>query len=223
MTGPKKYCYLNGKIVPFSQAKVSVNDIGLTRGFGVSEFLRSDNGKIFLLNDHVRRFFKSAYMIGLKPSLSKESLGKAIQSVLKKNGGGNAQIRVIMTGGDTISGIEFDKKKPMLFILVEHFVPLSGTLYRNGGKLITYEYQRTIPEAKMTNYIAAVSLQKKKKKEKAVEILFVHRGLVREASTSNIFMFKGSNLVTPYDGVLLGITRGFVLTLAKPVYHAEER
>lgn len=224
MVEPKKYCYFNGKIIPFSQAKIRVDDLGVTRGFGVFDVSKSyGDGKVFLLDAHVNRFFHSAETIDLTPPMSKKTLTRLIQTLLKKNGGGEAQVRVVMTGGAPVDGLRFNKKKPTVFILIEPFIPFSHSVYRNGTKLITHEFQRAFPRAKTTNYITAVSLQEERIKAKAIEILFVSRGFVREASTSNIFILKGNNLITPYEGILLGITRDFTLKLAKPLYHVEER
>ena len=80
-----------------------------------------------------------------------------------------------------------------------------------------------MPEIKTTHYITAVKFQPKRKKKKAIEILFISKGKVLECSTSNIFMFKGKKLITPQNSVLLGITRKAVLDVARKQFKIEER
>jgi branched-subunit amino acid aminotransferase/4-amino-4-deoxychorismate lyase len=122
-----------------------------------------------------------------------------------------------------LNNIEYDFDKPTFFILAEEQKPLPKDLYEKGAKLMTEEYVRLIPEVKTTNYITAVRLQPKRKKEKAVDILFVKNGKVSECSTSNIFAFFGNTLVTPKSDVLMGITRKIVIGLAKKDFKIEER
>ena len=92
-----------------------------------------------------------------------------------------------------------------------------------NGKIATSDKLRFMPEAKTTHYITTVKLQPKRKKAKAVEILFVSNGKVLECATSNIFMFLDDILITPKDNVLLGITRRAVLDTAKKHFKIEER
>ncbi|OHA91033.1 MAG: hypothetical protein A2665_01300 [Candidatus Zambryskibacteria bacterium RIFCSPHIGHO2_01_FULL_46_30] len=68
-----------------------------------------------------------------------------------------------------------------------------------NGKIATSDKLRFMPEAKTTHYITTVKLQPKRKKAKAVEILFVSNGKVLECATSNIFMFLDNTLITPKD------------------------
>jgi D-alanine transaminase/branched-chain amino acid aminotransferase len=130
---------------------------------------------------------------------------------------------MILTGGEAISGILFDKKHPTFFILIEKFNPFPHSLYKKGAKLITYEYERTFPTIKTINYTVAVALQEKRIKEKAVEILFVSKGTVSEASTSNICIVNKNTVITPKEDVLAGTTLNFSLSLAHPLYLVERR
>lgn len=217
------YCFLNGKILPEQQAHVSLHDIGLIRSFGVSEVMRSYGGTTFLFGDHMARFFRSASSLGLKVPLSPNKIEKVILALLEKNQIDEAQIRMILTGGEAISGILFDKQYPTFFILIEKFIPFPHALYKKGAKLITYEYERTFPTLKTTGYIAAVAQQARRIKEKAVEILFISKGKVFEPSTSNICIVKNNTVVTPKENVLAGTTLNFTLSLAHSFYAIERR
>ena len=57
--------YVDGEFLPEDQAAISVKDIGLLRGYGVFDFLRTYNRCPFYLNDHIARLADSARLIGL--------------------------------------------------------------------------------------------------------------------------------------------------------------
>src|SRR3989344_5030398 len=136
--------------------------------------------------------------------------------------GKDAVVRSVLTGGVTSDGIN-GETKPTFFILLEPLPTLNKNLYKNGIKLITCDYLREFAQAKTTNYILAVLLQKKLKKEKAFEVLYTWQDKVLECSTSNFFIFKGDTLITPKDNILIGITRNAVMRLAKEKFKIEER
>jgi branched-chain amino acid aminotransferase len=96
--------------------------------------------------------------------------------------------------------------------------------FARGYKLITSSLQRVSPEAKTTNYIAAVRALKEAELRGANDALFVNElGHVLESTRSNFFIFLGDTLVTPRDGVLIGITRNVVLELARGRFAIQER
>ena len=219
----KIYCYLDGKIITSDKLLVSGYDIGLLRGYAVYDGITTHNKKPFYLSAHLDRFRKSSLRLGLKIPLTDAAITKIIETLIKKNGFHRANLRLILSGGETIAGLEYRASRPTFFIIAEKWNPLPKHLYEKGGKLITENHLRFMPETKTTHYITAVKLQSKRKKAKAVEILFVSNGEVLECSTSNIFMFIGDVLVTPQDNILLGITRRAVLDIAEKHFKIEER
>ena len=60
--------YINGSLVPRSEARISVSDHGFLYGYGLFETMRAYNGTIFLLERHLDRLRKSAKSIGIKLS-----------------------------------------------------------------------------------------------------------------------------------------------------------
>lgn len=210
------FCFLNGKIMPIAEAKVSVLDIGIMRGYGVYDGLAAINGKPFKFADHWQRFTSGAHALSLNIPITEEGCEKKIVELLEKSGLSNARanIRMILTGGETISGIEYDFENPTFFITVEKWEPLSAEIYSEGGKLVTYRYKREMPEHKTTNYITAAMLQPWKKEEGAVEILYTYDGDILECATSNICIVKDGKLVTPAENVLGGVTLKTVFEIA---------
>lgn len=209
------HCFLNGKIMPLSEAKVGVEDIGLLRGYGLYDGLTVFNGKVFHFTDHWNRMLSGAHILNLNVPITEEKAEKIIEELTLKNGfAERANVRIILTGGQTLGGIEYNFENPTFYILVEKWDPLPAEYYEKGARLLTYKHMRELPEYKTTNYIRAVNLQNWRKDEKAVEILFVYDGEVLECATSNIFIVKDKKIITPSENILKGITRKVVLELA---------
>jgi len=220
----KNYCFLNGKIIPLSEAKVSVEDIGLLRGYGIYDGLTVINGKCFRFKDHWNRFLSGAHMLNMNVPITEEKAEKAIEEIVAKSDfGKRANIRLILTGGRTLGGIGYNFEEPTFYIIGEKWVSLPKEYYENGAKLVTYRHIRELPQYKTINYIRAVNLQDFRKQEKAIEILYTYDGDVLECATSNIFIVKDRVVITPDEDILFGITRKIILELCDGIYKTEER
>lgn len=219
----ENHCFLNGQILPLSEAKVSIEDIGLLRGYGIYDGLAVVNGKCFRFADHWKRFLSGAHALNLNVPITEVQVEKKIEEmVTKSNFGQRANVRLILTGGQTIGGIEYNFEKPTFYMAGEKWQSLPKEYYENGAKLITYRHMREMPEHKTINYIRAVLLQDFRKQEKAVEILYTFDGEILECATSNIFIVKNGVIITPSDNILYGITRKAVLELCDK-YEVEQR
>jgi branched-chain amino acid aminotransferase len=217
----QNYCYLNGKILPLSQAQINICDIGLLRGFSVFDFLRCFNGKPFLLKDHLIRFKNSARTLNLKIPLKDEVIKKIITQLLKKNNLENATVRIFLSGGKSEDGLNFDLKHPTFFIIVSPAPYYPETLFTEGAKLITYNHKREKHWAKTSNYLTLLSLKKEKAQAKAIEVLYLDGDQVLEGATSNFFIIKNKKLITAKDNILEGTRRKLILKLAKNNFSIE--
>ncbi|MEX2436629.1 MAG: aminotransferase class IV [Candidatus Paceibacterota bacterium] len=210
------YVYLNGETVEEENAGISLSDIGLIRGYGVFEVIRTFNKIPFLLEDHLKRLEKSAEFMNLKIPEEKSDIKNAIEELIRKNKIENeAQIRIVLSGGRTVDGMTYDKNNPTFYIMVTEFPQLPDRYFKDGIKLITTEYQRQTPKVKTLDYARAVRLHPKVKKEEAFELLYKRDGKILEATTSNFFIVKDGTVITPREGVLLGTTRKYIINLLK--------
>ncbi|KKW29467.1 MAG: D-alanine aminotransferase [Candidatus Kaiserbacteria bacterium GW2011_GWC2_52_8b] len=218
-------CYLNGKLTPVSKAKIGVNDIGLLRGFGTYEAMTTFGRRPFMLKAHLERFRRSTAGLKLMLPASDTHIAKILDRLIAHNvkKGKEAVIRMIVTGGEAIGGIEYDRGAPTFYILVEQLAPLAPKFYSKGSSLIIHEFQRQFPEVKTTNYIEAVLLQAERKAAGALEILYVSEGKVLECATSNFFIVKNGVLITAKKNILEGITRKVALDVARPHFKIEIR
>ncbi len=221
MTQP--ICYLNGKYVPFDQACLPLNDLGLVRGYGVFDFLRTYNGVPFKLTEHVQRLQNSAKLIGLSLPWSTAEIEEITQNTLTHNHFLEANIRIVVTGGASADFIT-PLGQPSLMVIVTPVSQYPQEYYEQGIKVITVSIERFIPKAKSLNYISAIGALQQAKQTNAVEALYVNlQGEVLEGTTTNFFVFRGSQLITPKEGILNGITRDVILELAKDRFEIVEQ
>ncbi len=216
--------YLNGKFVEQSKAVVSVFDHGLLYGDGVFEGIRSYNGLIFKLREHVDRLFESAHTIMLRIPLSKQELISVVKQSLRINKLRDGYVRLVVTRGEGDLGLDPRKcTQPTVFIIADRIELYPKKLYEQGLELITVATQRNVPEAlnpqiKSLNYLNNI-LAKIEAINAGYEeaIMLSHSGYVTECTGENIFVVKGKQLLTPppYIGVLRGITRQTVMDLAR--------
>lgn len=219
-------CYLNGAVVPLEEARVSVLDLGVLRGFGIYEGITAVLGEPFHFDAHFERFEHSAAALGLHLPIAREPALEATREVLRQNSinTGRASIRMLLTGGEALGGLEHVAGRETFYIWATAADPLPTTLYEQGASLILHEHQRFMPGFKTTNYITAVTLQGMRKAAGAIEVLYTSDGLVLECATSNAFIVKDGHIITPHERILPGITRQVTLQLAiEAGYPIEER
>ena len=215
--------YLDGEFVPKSEAKVSVFDHGLLHGDGVFEGIRSYNGLVFKLKEHLIRLYESAHTIMLKIPLSIEDFTETVIETLKKNHLRDAYIRVVVTRGVGDLGLDpANCKQPSIFIITDKIILYPEAFYRNGMEIITVPTVRNLPEAinpalKTLNYLNNILAKIEAKNSNYREALMLnHQGYVAECTGDNIFIVKNGIVQTPptYLGALKGITRQAILDLA---------
>lgn len=218
----EKYCYLNGRIIPEKGAAISIHDIGLLRGYALFESLRVYSGIPFLLKEHFERLKKSSKILEIKLPVSFDELSKIAIKLLKKNRLSETALKIVLTGGESTGGFHYDYDTPTLIIFFEKLHDWEE-IYKKGVKLATSEYLRPFAEVKSTNYLEAINRSQSMVKEQAFEILYLNDGKILESQTGNFFIFIGDKLVTPKKNVLFGVTRDFILKIAKDKFIIEER
>jgi branched-chain amino acid aminotransferase len=214
---------LNGTLVPESRAKVSVFDHGLLYGDGVFEGIRAYNGKVFALDEHLERLFKSAKAIALEIPITRKKLAADVVRTCKANGLRDGYIRLVVTRGVGTLGLNpYLCKKPQVIIIAAAIQLYPKKCYVQGLKLVTVGTRRNAPEAlhpriKSLNYLNNVLAKIEAINAGVMEAIMLNNdGYVAEATGDNVFVVNGKTLVTPpvWCGALEGITRGVVMDLA---------
>jgi branched-chain amino acid aminotransferase len=203
--------YINGNYVPEGEAKLSVFDLSILRGFGVFDYLRTYKKRPFHLWDHLERLNYSAENLRLKIPCSLAEIAKIIDSLIELNQIEEAGIKIIVTGG--VSTDQFTPQTASLIVLVFALTKYPKHFYTKGVSAITTSLTRSFPKLKTTQYIPAIVTLHDHQAEEAIYLNQARELL--EATTSNFFCFKKNTLYTcNSDEILLGVTREIVLKLA---------
>jgi D-alanine transaminase/branched-chain amino acid aminotransferase len=165
--------------------------------------------------DHIERLDNSMQIMDFNTGLSKEDWLSLFYKMIKANGVDRGGFRVVVTGGFSDDGYTIPEKKNIYLML--HGLPASDPAqYEHGVSVLTYAYQRDIPDAKTTVYIESMKAQPRLKEAGAFEILYHWNGDIKECSRCNIFFIdKNGGIHTPSRGMLKGITRKQVLAIAE--------
>ena len=215
--------YIDGKFYQNEDAKISVFDHGLLYGDGVFEGIRTYDGLIFKLKEHIDRLYQSAHAIMLEIPMTKEETVEAIKKTLRENELKDSYIRLIVTRGMGDLGLDPRKcGKPTIIIITDKIKLYHQELYEKGLEIVTISTQRNIhesvnPQIKSLNYLNNI-LAKVEAINAGVEeaVMLNSEGYVAECTGDNIFIVKNGVLFTPpvHSGVLRGITRGAVIDIA---------
>ncbi|MDQ2886844.1 MAG: aminotransferase class IV [Chloroflexota bacterium] len=215
--------YVDGRWLHPNEATISLNDVAVLRGYSAFEALRTYDRRPFHLHDHVERLYHSAALIELHLPYARKFIDDLIYEVIERNPYRHAAIRLLVTGGESEDGM-LPAGKPVLAIMITPLAEHDMERFAKGVNLITSYLQRSMPEAKTSNYVAAIRALKEAARRDASDALFINEhDHVLEGTRSNFFVFRGDTLVTPGVGVLLGVTRKVVLDLAEGRFPIEER
>ena len=225
--------FLDGNFVPAEEAKVSVFDHGLLYGDGVFEGIRTYNGRVFKLDEHLRRLYDSAKAIRLEIPMTIQELEGNVLETLRRNELRDAYIRAVVTRGPGDLGLDPDKcSKPSVFIITDTINLYDDEFYEKGLSVVTAPTRRNVPESlnpriKSLNYLNNILAKIEGKNANAIEaIMLTNEGYVVECTADNIFVVKDEVVLTPptYIGALEGVTRNTAMDLAREMgLEAEEK
>ena len=213
--------YLNGAYLPLDEARISVTDSGFLYGFGCYETLRGYHGRVFRLNEHLIRLSQTAERLKLPVDI--QELKIIITEILLRNDYENVRLRITITGGETnqlMSGNAI--LSPTILVTAVKYIPYSTDIYEKGFNLIIASMSRnsrsSLSEMKTICFLESLLAREEAHSAGADDAIFLNeKGLLAEASSSNVFLVSGGFLKTPRlgSGLLPGVTREVVLELAK--------
>lgn len=215
--------WLDEKLVDEQDAKISVFDHGLLYGDGVFEGIRFYNGRVFRLEEHIRRLFDSARAIILNLPWTQEQVIQFTVDTIKANDLKDGYVRLVVTRGTGGLGLNpYLCERPSMFIIASTISLYPQEYYTNGLAIVTCATRRPapaalMPQVKSLNYLNNIMAKVEAIQAGAMEALMLNeQGYVAECTGDNIFLLKNGALLTPpvADGALDGVTRQVIFELA---------
>lgn len=221
---PGKYIWMDGKLVPWEDAKIHVVNHSLHYGSAVFEGVRfydTDKGvAIFRNNDHVERLFYSASFMEMKIPYTKEEIAHAQVLTIKE------------------SGLKYGYMRPLLYLtdnmgLITTDCSTHGSISCWGWgqylgldsiKVKTSSWRKIAKNADVCDakiaghyYNSTLATNEATKAGYHEALMLDQDGLVAEGPGENIFIVKNNKIYTPKfeRQILSGITRSTIMTIAK--------
>ncbi|MCX8062386.1 MAG: branched-chain amino acid transaminase [Anaerolineales bacterium] len=227
------HAYFQGKIVPYSEAKISVLTHGLNYGTAVFGGLRAywnaEQEELYLFRplDHYRRFLNSAKLLRMEINHTPESLTQiTIDLIRQSHYRQDIYIRPIAYKADEVIGVRLHDLRDELAIVA---LPFERYLKNDTDAHVTFSSWRRIDDNAIParGKISGAYINSAFIKTDAVlagfdeALVLTQEGHVSEGSAMNVFMVKDGVLITPpiTDNILEGITRRTVIELAQGELH----
>lgn len=215
--------YLNGSLIPLSQARISPLDYGFLYGYGLFETMRAYRGHVFRLEKHLARLDRSARMLNIDLD-APAKLETAMYDTLKANQLLNARIRLSVSPGEEEQAPNVPVKGgATVFITARSYAPPSEDVYRRGFTAMVSRVHRS-PRSPASVLKSLSGLDVLLARQEAAlygvdhAILLNDDDLVAEGSSTNVFHVSDRTLFTPaeHSGILQGVTRDVVLKELAP-------
>jgi branched-chain amino acid aminotransferase len=198
------FVWINGKFAEESDASISLRDTGLLHAAGVFTTMRSLDGKVFRLDQHLQRLRRSCEALFIPLQYDDPSLTQAVEELLKRNDFNEARLRLTVTRGaakqDPLHGLHLE---PAVFVTATPLETYPGEFYLQGMTVIVLDEQKANPYDlqaghKTLNYLSRLAALRAANTRGAGEALWfnVHNYL-ESGSISNVFLVKGGKIMTP--------------------------
>lgn len=215
--------YVNGELLPRSEAVISVYDSGFLMGDGVWEGIRLIQDKWIFLDEHIDRLFEGARAIDLELGLSAEQITNAILETQHANNmSDQAHARVMFTRGVKVKPFQqpaLSTSGPTFVIIMEHSDPHAKA---QGITMATVPQIRGMPmsqdpklnsHSKLNCILACIQANKMGADE---ALMLDPHGFVNTTNSCNFFIVKNGEVWTSTgDYCMNGITRKKIIMLCK--------
>jgi len=217
--------YINGEIIPRTEAKISVFDSGFLLGDGVWEGIRLHNGQLVFLQEHLDRLYAGADSIGMNIGMSSDELiSKIMQTIDANNMYSNIHLRLIVSRGIKSTPYQHPRVNiggPTIVIIPEYKIVTEDSKDK-GLELVSVN---TIRSSEITQDPKINSLSKFNCIQACIEadrlgadegLMFDMNGYVSTCNSTNFFIVRKSEVWTSTGEYCLnGVTRGAIIALCK--------
>ena len=226
----ERIVWMNGEFMPESQALIPYRDRSFLFGDGAFDLTRTFNGKIFKLDEHIDRLYRSLKALHLDATMPPEDMTRITNEVLDRNRhllGQNDDYWVgqrLSRGVMKVEGDNWDHYGPTVIVECSP-MPIAerAHMFRDGIQVVTPSVRRIPPEcltprAKTHNYLNLImgDIEVKAQNPDGWAILLDMSGNLNEGLGSNIFLVKDGRIRTPREKfVLPGVSRLPAIELAE--------
>lgn len=217
--------YINGRLVPRDEARISVFDSGFLLGDGFWESFRIHNGQPALFDRHMERLEENAKALDIDLPFGREEMAKALHETVTANQlGDDAHLRLIITRGLKKTPYQDPRVNvggPTLVIIGEHKAA-NPKVAEQGIRLYTVHVRRGQPDvldpklhplSKLNCILARIQATKAGADE---ALMLDPRGFVATCNSTNFFIVKKGEVWTSTGQYCLnGITRGVVIEICR--------
>ncbi len=222
--------WYDGKMVPWREATTHVLTHTLHYSMGVFEGVRAyetpDGTAIFRLEEHTKRLFNSAHILGMKMPFDQATINEATRAVVRENNLTSGYIRPMAFYGSEAMGIS--AKNLSVHVIVAAWpwgAYLGKEALENGIRVKTSSFSRhhsnvTMCRAKANgNYMNSILAHREAEHDGYDEALLLDvDGFVAEGSGENVFIVRDGKLYTPDpSSALIGLTRDTIMQLASEI------
>ena len=215
-------CYLNGKYLPLSKAKISVTDRGFQFSDGVYEVIASYDGTLIDIDLHLKRLKKSLKEIDIKINLSIEEILKISNKIQSMDNLKTGIIYIQVTRGNQNPRDHkyANNLKPNIIIYsIQKDLKANDQLSNKGVPVITYPDIRWLrADIKSISLLGNVMAVNKAKDMKCHEAILIDQNSnVTEGNSSSIWIIKGNKCITHplTNKILNGVTRKKLISIIK--------
>ncbi|MFZ1886376.1 MAG: branched-chain amino acid aminotransferase [Rhodoplanes sp.] len=218
------FIWFDGKLVPWTEAKLHVLSHGLHYASAVFEGERAYGGEIFKCTEHSERLKRSANTLDFEIPYSVAEIDAAKRLVLERNGQRDAYVRPVAWRGSEMMGVSAQNNTIHLAIASWQWPSYFNPAERlKGIRLDLADYRRPDPatapsqsKAAGLYMICTISKHRAERKGYADAMMLDWQARVAECTGANIFFLKDETIHTPIaDCFLDGITRRTVIELAR--------
>ncbi len=180
--------------------------IGLPTGLYTTFRTYADRTKVIGLRAHLDRLYLPAQALGTRVVLNRALLREMLADLLKPLAPHEARVRLIL---------DMSKRPGEIYVLLQNLQILPAQVYQGGVHVGISRGSRKKPLLKQTAFIKESASERKRLSGEIFEILLMHNGRILEGMTSNFFYVRDGGLGTAGRGILSGVTRETVITIAR--------
>ncbi len=209
---------INGKIVKRGNDKISVFDNSLLYADGIFETFLAIDDNIIFMNDHIKRLYKGAKVMGLKLPIDKATLIKWMIKTVKAHPDKITKLRLTFTSGEAARWVGVQGKPQVILSASPHTMLTKPFVVNVSEFRIDQDSEfRRIKTISYAIHAVALKLAHKRKCDDA--LMLNGKDQVAEVTSANIFWVKKNKIYTPplTAGCLEGITRKILIREAKKI------